>query len=138
MLDNSDLDAVLDERGTRYGDFVGHARVTQGIKAAMQRSSNWSGLRDCQKEALDMVAMKIGRILNGDPEYHDSWFDILGYVRLVERSLPREKSSRKRAETPEHNVPEYCVPRQLELPLDDPKQDGAIVYGAKGQRLAGR
>jgi hypothetical protein len=35
------------------------------------------------REALEMVAHKIGRILNGDPKYHDSWHDIIGYTKLV-------------------------------------------------------
>ena len=30
---------------------------------------------------------KIGRILNGDPDYQDSWTDIIGYTRLVEVDL---------------------------------------------------
>jgi len=34
-----------------------------------------------------MIAHKIGRILNGDPDYQDSWHDIIGYARLVERQL---------------------------------------------------
>lgn len=34
-------------------------------------------------EALEMIAHKIGRILNGDPGYADSWVDIAGYAQLV-------------------------------------------------------
>lgn len=34
-----------------------------------------------------MVAHKIGRILNGDPNYHDSWHDIIGYTKLVADEL---------------------------------------------------
>ena len=30
---------------------------------------------------------EIGRILNGDPDYADSWHDIIGYTRLVEVRL---------------------------------------------------
>jgi hypothetical protein len=36
-----------------------------------------------QAEALDMIFHKIGRILNGDPNYADSWIDIAGYAKLV-------------------------------------------------------
>jgi len=42
---------------------------------------------DDKKEALEMTAHKIGRILNGDAEYKDSWHDIIGYIRLVEVTL---------------------------------------------------
>jgi len=34
-----------------------------------------------------MVAHKLGRIVNGDPNYVDSWTDIIGYTRLVEKRL---------------------------------------------------
>jgi len=36
------------------------------------------------REALEMIAHKIGRILNGDPNYADSWHDIAGYAKLAE------------------------------------------------------
>ena len=83
------VDATLTERGSRYGAFGEHARITQNIKRAMQDSPNWTNLSDDKKETLEMVAHKIGRILNGDPEYHDSWHDILGYVKLVEDTLTK-------------------------------------------------
>lgn len=81
------IDATLAERGTRYGEFDGHAKITQNIKRAMADSPNWQALSDDKKEALEMVAHKIGRILNGDPEYHDSWYDIIGYTKLVADTL---------------------------------------------------
>lgn len=81
------IDNTLAQRGSRYGDFEEHARITQAIKSAMVDSINWPLLGDNQKECLEMVAHKIGRILNGDPDYHDSWHDIIGYVRLVEKTL---------------------------------------------------
>ena len=79
----STIENTLAERESRYGAFPTHARITQQIKAAMQDSPNWGKLADDQKEALEMVAHKIGRILNGDPNYHDSWHDIIGYTKLV-------------------------------------------------------
>lgn len=82
-----DISATLAERGNRYGEFNEHARITQNIKRAMIDSPNWSGLRDDMKEALEMLAHKMGRILNGDPLYHDSWHDIIGYTKLVADTL---------------------------------------------------
>jgi hypothetical protein len=79
----NDIDATLAERGSRYGTFVGHAVITQEIKRAMNRHSGWDKLADDQKECLEMIAHKVGRILNGDPNYHDSWHDIVGYSKLV-------------------------------------------------------
>jgi hypothetical protein len=78
----TDIDATLAERGGRYGGFPGHAKIPQDIKRAM-RQGNWDRLADDQKEAMEMVAHKFGRILNGDPDYHDSWHDCVGYLKLV-------------------------------------------------------
>ena len=36
-----------------------------------------------QIECIEMVAHKFGRVLNGDPNYGDSWRDVAGYVTLV-------------------------------------------------------
>jgi hypothetical protein len=81
------IEDTLSQRADRYGSFNGHAEVTQNIKRAMVQSKNWCRLEDNQKEALEMVAHKIGRILNGDPNYHDSWHDIIGYTKLVADDL---------------------------------------------------
>ncbi len=81
------IDATLAERGQRYGQFTEHARIAQNLKRAMQDSPNWTKLSDDKKEALEMVQHKIARILNGDPNYADSWHDIIGYTKLVEDTL---------------------------------------------------
>ena len=81
------IEATLKERGSRYGDFSMHAKITQRLKAEMRNSPNWLELDMNQKEALEMIAHKIGRILNGDPEYADPWHDIAGYAKLVEDEL---------------------------------------------------
>ena len=84
----SGVDEVLDDRGKNYGDFDGHARLTQSLKAAMKAHPNWDGLGFVHKEALEMIAHKIGRIVNGNPDYKDSWVDVAGYAQLVARDIP--------------------------------------------------
>lgn len=79
----SSIESTLKERGSRYGVFTEHARITQNIKKAMFDSPKFADLTDDQIEALEMIAHKIGRILNGDPNYADSWVDIAGYSKLV-------------------------------------------------------
>lgn len=76
------IDKTLEERGNRYGEYSMHATITQDIKQAMHQG-NWASLEPYQKECLEMIAHKIGRILNGDPNYDDSWHDIAGYAQLV-------------------------------------------------------
>lgn len=89
----SDVSALIAERGTRYGEFLSHARITQAFKLTcadyLRRSSNT--LAADQTEALDMIFHKIGRIINGDPNYADSWIDIAGYAKLVSDRLEKEQ-----------------------------------------------
>jgi len=89
------IETTLAERETRYGSFDEHARITQAIKRAMVDSRNWNGLSASMKESLEMVAHKIGRILNGDPNYHDSWHDIIGYTKLVADTLDEKSLTTK-------------------------------------------
>ena len=81
--DTNSIKAILAERGSRYGDFGEHARITQDLKAIITSGDSAKHLRPAQEEALDMIAHKIGRIVNGDPHYLDSWVDIVGYAQLV-------------------------------------------------------
>lgn len=83
----STIDKTLTERGTRYGPFADHASITQQLKLSMQETPGWKRLSPAQKESLEMIAHKIGRILNGDPNYADSWHDISGYASLVEKII---------------------------------------------------
>lgn len=82
---DNDVDAILEQRGNRYGSFVGHAEITQTLKYCTAKSLRKRGkeLDFDQQEALDMIFHKIGRIVNGDPNYADSWIDIAGYAKLV-------------------------------------------------------
>jgi hypothetical protein len=76
---------VLTERGARYGKFAGHAEIAQHLKHTILDYAQDRGCRLAadQREALEMIAHKIARIINGDPNYSDSWVDIAGYAKLV-------------------------------------------------------
>ncbi len=88
----SDITETLDERGKRYGTFEGHAEACQVLKYDIRVLLNQRGktLAHDQQEALDMICHKIARIINGDPNYADSWHDIAGYATLVEKRLNGE------------------------------------------------
>lgn len=79
------IEDVLAERGNRYGKFEDHARVTQSLKDVLygRVAERKLVLANDEREALDMIAHKLGRIVNGDPHYADSWIDIAGYAKLV-------------------------------------------------------
>jgi hypothetical protein len=87
------IDDILGQRGTRYGVFVESALVAQNVKAAMRHSAGWHSLPADAREALEMTATKVARILCGDPLYVDSWRDIEGYARLVADRLESSHST---------------------------------------------
>lgn len=82
-IDKSDIGATLAERGARYGAFIDHATIVQELHGVMMATAGWKRLKPDQKQALQVIADKIGRMLNGDPDYHDNWHDIGGYAKLV-------------------------------------------------------
>ena len=77
------IEKTLEERGNNYGRFSEHARITQEMKETMKSGVSWEKMTPEMKEALEMVVHKIGRIVNGDPFFHDSWHDCIGYLTLV-------------------------------------------------------
>ena len=87
-------EALLNEREKTHGDYTEHAQITQSLKHVLYGAhllgpasdvpySAYAKLNPCQREALDMIAHKIGRILAGDPDFRDHWDDIAGYAKLV-------------------------------------------------------
>jgi hypothetical protein len=83
----ADIDKTLAERGKRYGHFTEQFRVAQDIKGVMQESHNWSNLPPYMREALDMMAHKMSRILCGDSLHRDNWHDLVGYAKLIDDHL---------------------------------------------------
>ena len=86
---SSSLGSVLQERGSRYGEFINNANVSQDLKCIMEQSTNWNNMDNDMREALHMIAHKISRILEGDYSYDDSWVDIAGYSTLVAERLQK-------------------------------------------------
>lgn len=98
------IDSMLAERGSRYGAFKTHAEHTQAIKRLLIKlmgRAKWDVLADDQREALEMIAHKLGRITNGDPNYDDSWRDIAGYADLVAKRLADPTPEAKAEAKPE-------------------------------------
>lgn len=84
------IDFILGQRGRTYGNFLTQSHIAAEIKEAMRRHTRggWDEeLAPDQREALEMFAVKIARIINGDPNYADNWRDIEGYARLVANRL---------------------------------------------------
>ena len=84
---------ILNERQSTHGTFEESATTVQRIKVIMRSTPNWDKLSNAQREALEMVQHKIGRILHGDPYLLDSVRDIIGYAQLVYDELESKEGS---------------------------------------------
>lgn len=90
-----EVNDILKERGTRYGSYKGVSMISQMLKEAIRQSHNvrCNSLEWYQLESLDLICNKLARILNGDPNYRDSWVDIAGYAQLVVDELDKNVKS---------------------------------------------
>ena len=82
---------ILIQRGNNYGSFDKQAEISQLIKYALFESHGRDiELSSDQREALEMIAHKMARIVNGNPNLHDHWIDISGYATLVANRLEQQ------------------------------------------------
>lgn len=79
------MDALLQKREDQYGSFMFSANIAIRLKGVMHNAIAQKDLHLApdQMLALDMIAVKISRILSGNPSHKDSWVDIAGYAKLV-------------------------------------------------------
>lgn len=89
---------VLKERGKAYGSFSDNAYASQAIKNAIY-SNTKRGLGAEEREALDLIATKIARIITGAPDHVDNWVDIAGYATLMIDIAKNGTDTRKVAKT---------------------------------------
>lgn len=87
----NDISNLLGERQNTHGTYSEVSSICQSIKRTMRQSSGWDHLGNEHAEALEMIAMKIARILSGNANFADHWEDIEGYARLVSNELQRER-----------------------------------------------
>lgn len=83
------MNSIINEREKTHGPFVTVAAKAQQLKDMIQGGKNWEEMDDVQREALQMIASKIARILAGNYDEVDHWRDISGYAELVVRELDR-------------------------------------------------
>ena len=89
MTTSRDTDTLVASRQTTHGDFTDHARCTQHLKltidleVAARHDRGQPPLSSTQRESVDMILHKLGRIVAGDPSFQDHWDDIAGYARIA-------------------------------------------------------
>lgn len=88
------VEETLKDRGNKYGNWEDHAQITQCFKNFTRQilAKQQKEVHPAAMEALDMIFLKIGRIVNGDPSYVDSWVDIAGYATLEVHRLSGHQS----------------------------------------------
>lgn len=88
----SDIKKLLEERAVvhdKHGTFFSKASFIQDMKEDVRLTKGWAAATSDQREAIDMIIHKLGRILCGDNNHIDSWIDIAGYATLVSDRLEK-------------------------------------------------
>jgi len=82
-------EAILTERGNTYGPFKANAIMAMAIQNTFNAVPRLAGVHvpvsQEHQYALQMIAVKLARLLTGDPNHVDSWQDIAGYAELAAR-----------------------------------------------------
>lgn len=86
---------ILQEREKTHGNFATNADISQELKRIMhgtyaaggaKQRTNYGDMKPAQREALDQIALKLSRLLSGQPGFKDHWADIAGYAKLGEEA----------------------------------------------------
>ncbi len=74
---------LLNEWQKTHGDYREVAIIAQMFREIMRGTTGWQRMNDAQREALDSMASKFGRLGSGDPHFRDHWDDVAGYATLA-------------------------------------------------------
>jgi hypothetical protein len=77
---------VLNERNKTHGNFSSNATLSQALKETIAIHTQ-TVLTAVQQEAIDMICLKLSRIVTGNPNEPDHWLDISGYADLARAEL---------------------------------------------------
>jgi len=80
-------ESLIEERHKTHGSFQTNAEISQRLKRVIGANSAWGKYTDVQKEVLDMICLKLSRIISGRSNEPDHWRDIAGYAVLAAQEL---------------------------------------------------
>ena len=104
---------LLNEREKTHGNYADVACVAQALKFALAHGPT-EELPDVHRESLDLICTKIARIVCGDHNEPDHWTDIMGYAKLVLKTLevpPGNQSIQEPSDEPDFTDSDYYIPR---------------------------
>ena len=83
---------MIADRGKTHGKFENTSKLSQELK---QTVAFWTERPTCriteqQHEAIDLILMKIARIVIGDNSFQDHWDDIAGYAKIGNKDYHAE------------------------------------------------
>jgi hypothetical protein len=78
--------STIPNRDEQHGGLGPVGVIAQSLKTTMRAGANWPRLTPGEREALDMAAHKIARILSGsNPSDPRPWRDVAGYTHAAMR-----------------------------------------------------
>ena len=81
------IDDTLTGRDETHGDFVDQADDAQRMLEVINTREGWKHMPSWMRFAIQMILMKIARIVHGDCRSTDHWHDIQGYSLVSRRSM---------------------------------------------------
>lgn len=76
---------LLNEREKTHGDYAQVAACSQALKVTLREYG--ALLKPAEvNESLELICMKMARIVCGDFSHRDSWDDIIGYAELARKA----------------------------------------------------
>lgn len=85
------IEDTLAQRAQTHGDYADQARAAQFMKQLLRACPRWRHLSLPQMESLELIAMKLSRIVHGNPDEPDHWKDIAGYAQLIVKELSKDE-----------------------------------------------
>lgn len=100
---------LLNEREKTHGDYSELSRVSQALKMAL-RHGPIEEVPALHRESLEMICVKMARIVCGDHNEADHFQDIIGYAQLVLNHIKKDVpgSSTQQEPPDEENECDFC------------------------------
>ncbi len=91
--------SILNEREKTHGDYERQARLSQDLKTRIRQEAHT--LTHQQLESIEMICVKIARIVCGNPNEADHWLDVQGYAELIHKNLQADSGKSPQQENPD-------------------------------------
>lgn len=75
-------EALTNTRQSTHGDWKTQAETAQELKKIIHKNPGQTPMNPMQIEAVEMICVKLSRIICGNPYEPDHWDDIAGYAVL--------------------------------------------------------